>query len=106
MVIQIDETNLKHGVLGLVVALIEVIRDALNIQALKRMEGGTLSEEECERLGKALMKLDAAIEDIKEEQGISESVQTVREQLDGVVDDLVSGLVSTEKTRREVKVGD
>jgi len=48
MAIYVDEDNLKSGVLGLVLALVEVIRDALKIQALKRMESGVLSEEECE----------------------------------------------------------
>jgi len=37
MAIHIDEDNLKSGVLGLVLALVEVIRDALKLQALKRM---------------------------------------------------------------------
>ena len=72
MVIEIDEKNLKHGVLGLVIALVEIIKDALKLQAVRRMEGGSLTEEEIERLGQALMDLDAAIEEIKEEQGISE----------------------------------
>jgi hypothetical protein len=40
MPIDIDEKNLKHGVLGLVVALVEIINDALKLQALKGMEGG------------------------------------------------------------------
>ncbi|MCP8317446.1 MAG: gas vesicle protein K, partial [archaeon] len=50
MVLDIDEKNLKHGVLGLVVALVEIIRDALKLQAFKRMESGDLTEEECTRL--------------------------------------------------------
>jgi len=53
MAIDINEDNLKHGVLGLVLALVEVIRDALRIQAFKRMESGILTDEECERLGEA-----------------------------------------------------
>ncbi|PKP57249.1 gas vesicle protein K, partial [Candidatus Atribacteria bacterium HGW-Atribacteria-1] len=53
MPIDIDTDNLKHGILGLVIALVEIIKDALNLQAIKRMEGGTLSEEELERLGEA-----------------------------------------------------
>ena len=67
MVLNIDEKSLKHGVLGLVIALVEVIRDALKLQAMKRMEGGNLTEEETERLGEALMDLDTAIEEIKRE---------------------------------------
>ena len=97
MAINIDENNLKHGVLGLVIALVEVIRDALKIQAVKRMESGVLSEEECERLGNALMELDIALEEIKKEQGITESVQAVRDGLDEIVDDVIDRIVNPER---------
>jgi len=103
MAIDINEGNLKHGVLGLVLALVEVIRDALKIQALKRMESGSLSEEECERLGKALMELDIALEEIKEEQGITESVRVVRDGLDEIVDDVIDKLINPEKWQEETE---
>lgn len=101
MAIDINEDNLKHGVLGLVLALVEVIRDALKIQALKRMESGVLSEEECERLGKALMELDIALEEIKEEQGITESIRAVRDGLDEMVDDVIDRLLNPERWQEE-----
>ena len=103
MVVDIDEKNLKHGVLGLVIALVEIIRDALNLQAIKRMEGGSLTEEEIERLGQALMELDAAIEEIKQEQGIIESVKSVRDGLDEVVDDVLDRMINPEKWRQEAE---
>jgi len=102
MVIEIDEDNLKHGVLGLVMALVEVVRDALKIQALKRMESGLLSDEEMNRLGEALMELDVAIEEIKKEQGITRSVKAVRDGLDEVVDDVLDRIVNPERWRDEV----
>ena len=103
MAIDINEDNLKHGVLGLVLALVEVIRDALRIQAFKRMESGILTEDECERLGEALMDLDIALEEIKEEQGITESVQAVRDGLDEIVDDVIDRMVNPERWREEVE---
>ena len=103
MAIDINEDNLKHGVLGLVLALVEVIRDALRIQAFKRMESGVLTEEECERLGEALMDLDIALEEIKEEQGITESVQAVRDGLDEIVDDVIDRMVNPERWREEAE---
>ena len=103
MVVAIDEKNLKHGVLGLVIALVEIIRDALKLQAMKRMEGGSLTEEEMERLGQALMELDTAIEEIKEEQGIIESVKSVRDGLDEIVDDILDRMVNPEKWRQETE---
>ena len=87
MLLDIDEKNLKHGVLALVIALVEVIREALKHQALRRMEGGNLTEEEIERLGIALMDFEAAVDEIKREQGIGESVKSVRDGLDKIVDD-------------------
>jgi len=103
MVVDIDEKSLKHGVLGLVIALVEIIRDALNLQAIKRMEGGSLTEEEMERLGQALMDLDTAIEEIKQEQGIVESVKSVRDGLDEVVDDVLDRMINPEKWREDAE---
>lgn len=105
MPIDIDERNLKHGLLGLVVALVEIIKDALKIQALKRMEGGSLTEEELERLGEALMDLDVAIEEIKMEQGITESVKSVRDGLDNLVDDVLDRIINPERWREEASHG-
>jgi len=87
--IDIQEDNLKQGVLGLVMAIVEIIRDALKTQALRRVEGKSLTDEETERLGRALMELDVAIEGIKQEMGIAEAVQSVRDGLDDLVDDVV-----------------
>ena len=101
--IDLDEDNLKHGVLGLVIALVEVIRDALRLQAVKRMEGGSLTEEEINRLGEALMDLDTAIDQIKEEQGITESVKAVRDGLDSIVDDVIDKIINPERWREEAE---
>lgn len=103
MTIDIDEKNLKHGVLGLVIALVEIIKEVLKLQAIRRMEGGSLTEEEMERLGEALMDLEAAIEEIKEEQGISEAVRSVRDSLDDLAGDVIGGLLDPEERGTEVE---
>ena len=102
MVLKIDEKNLKQGVLGLVLALVEIIRDALRHQAIRRMEGGSLTEEEVERLGCALMELDEAIQQIINEQGLGEAVQSARNSLNRLADDLLQGMVAPHQYR-EVK---
>jgi hypothetical protein len=101
VVVDIDEKSLKHGVLGLVIAIVEIIRDALKLQAIRRMEGRSLSEEEVERLGEALMDLDTAIEEIKQEQGIFESVKSVRDGLDRIVDDVLDRMINPETWQEE-----
>lgn len=106
MHIDLDKDDLKQGVMGLVMALVEIIQDVLKTQALKRMEGGTLSPEQIEKLGEALMKLDEAIEKIKLDNGISESVKQVRDGLDNLVGDIVDAICdpvrsAVENERRE-----
>jgi len=96
-VLDIDEKSLKQGVLGLVIALVEIIRDALKLQAMRRMEGRSLTEEEGERLGQALIDLDTAIDEIKEEQGLAESVRSIRDGLDDIVNDVIDKMVNPEK---------
>lgn len=101
--LDIDEGNLKQGVLGLVIALVEIIKDALKTQAFKRMEAGSLNDEEMNRLGEALMELDIALDQIKEEHGVAESVQNVRDGLDDIVDEVVDKMLNPERWREELE---
>lgn len=103
MHIDLDKDDLKQGVMGLVMALVEVIRDTLQTQALRRMEGGTLSPEQIDKLGEALMKLDEAIEKIKLDNGISESVKQVRDGLDDLVGDIVDAICDPVKLAVETE---
>jgi len=103
MPIEIDEGNVKQGLLGLVLTLTEIIRDALRLQAIKRIEGGSLSEEEVERLGQALIELDTAIDEIKREHGVTEAVRSVREGLDDVVDDALDQMLNADRWLEEVE---
>jgi hypothetical protein len=99
MAINLDEDNLKQGILGLVIALVQIIRDALRIQAMKRMEGGGLTEDEIDRLGRTLMDMDNVIEDIIREQGITETVRSVRDGLDSLVDDFLNQMIHPDRFR-------
>lgn len=92
MAIEINEDNLKQGLLGLVVALAEVIQEVLEHQAMRRMDSGRLTEDEVERLGRALIELDEALDRIKRDNGIEEAVGSVREGLDEVADKAIRKL--------------
>lgn len=98
MNVEIDGDDLRAGLLGLIVALAEIVKETLKLQALRRLEGGSLTQRELERLGKALMELDEAFERIKVELGVSEAVRSVRDGLDRAVDDLVGSLVGAERS--------
>ena len=92
-----DREALKNGVMGLVLAIVEVIRDALRLQAMRRIEGNSLTEEEVERLGIALEEFDDAIEKMKQEHGLNKAVQNVKDDLDEMVNDLVNKVISKEQ---------
>ena len=54
----------------LVLTLVEVIRKVLEHQAVRRMDSGTLSSEEVERLGLALLRLNERMEELKAAFGL------------------------------------
>jgi hypothetical protein len=97
MALEVNEGNLKQGLLGLVVALVEIIQETLERQAIRRMEGGRLTEGEIERLGNALIELDEALERIKRENGIEGTVKSVRDGLDRIADDVLDKMVNPER---------
>lgn len=91
--IDINNGNTRQSLQGLVIALVEIIRDALKLQALRRMDSGKLSAEEIEKLGLALEELDNAIEQMKDEQGATEAVRSVRSSLDELANNMVNQIV-------------
>lgn len=103
MPIKIDEDNLKSGLLGLVVALVEIIQDVLEREAMRRMESGRLKDEEIDRLGKGLMELDAALEHIKKENNLDTIVGSVRADLDKLVEETIDIMANPERWEQEME---
>jgi hypothetical protein len=67
------EQQRDQGLAGLVLALVELIRQLLERQAVRRMEGGALTEEEVERMGRALMELNAKMKELFAIFGLDEA---------------------------------
>jgi hypothetical protein len=65
-----DPDDVQRSVAHLVLTLVEFVRRLLERQALRRMEGGTLSDEQTEDVGRALMQLEATVRDIAAKFGI------------------------------------
>lgn len=101
MPININEDNLKQGLLGVVVALVEIIQEVLERQALRRIESGRLNDEEVERLGQALADLDEALENIKKENDIEEAVESVRDGLDQISDEVIDKFLNPRRWAEE-----
>ncbi|MEK6864517.1 MAG: gas vesicle protein K [Nanoarchaeota archaeon] len=103
MTIKVDSDNLKEGLLGLVIALVEIIKDVLQKQAIHRLDGGSLSEEEAEKLGLAFMQLDETIEKIKKENNLEKTAGKIRADLDNLVNDTIEQLMPINDTMKRIR---
>ena len=65
-----DPEIVENGLAKLVLSIIELVRQLLEKQALRRMDAGTLTDEEIERLGNALMKLEEKMAELKRTFGL------------------------------------
>jgi len=70
--ISADPESVENGLARLVLAIVELVRKLLEKQALRRMDAGNLSEEEIERLGTALMKLEEKMTEMKTAFGLAD----------------------------------
>jgi hypothetical protein len=62
--------DVQRSVARLVLTLVEFVRQLLERQAIRRLEGGTLSSEETEAIGVALMRLEETVRDLAARFGL------------------------------------
>jgi hypothetical protein len=62
--------DVGRGLGRLVVTLLEVVRQVVERQALRRVEAGDLTDEQVERLGRALMQLEDTFDELIEHFGV------------------------------------
>jgi hypothetical protein len=70
--ISADAEAVENGLAKLVLSIVELVRRLLEKQALRRMDSGNLTDEEIERLGNALMKLEDKMGELKRTFGLSD----------------------------------
>ena len=63
--IDANPKNVEKGLAKLVLTLIELLRKLLEKQAMRRIDAGSLTEEEIERIGETLMKLENKMQELK-----------------------------------------
>ena len=76
----------------------------LEKEAVRRMDGLQLTEEEIDRLGLSLIELDKAIDLIKKENGLADVVRNIRSELDRLVEDTVD-FVNPQPSREVRRIG-
>jgi Gas vesicle protein K len=67
-----DPENLERGLAQLVLTVVELLRQLMERQALRRIDGGTLSPAQVERLGRTFMELDRRMEELRLTFGLDE----------------------------------
>lgn len=68
--LELDPESVERGLGRLVLTIVELIRQLMERQAIRRVEAGDLSEETVERLGLGLMRLEEAMTDLREQFGL------------------------------------
>lgn len=80
-------TDAASGLLALVITVVELLVEAMEKEAIRRMESGALEPEEIERLGTQLQAIEEEIEGIKQREGIESDVGELRGELNDLLSD-------------------
>jgi Gas vesicle protein K len=67
-----DPESVERGLAQLVLTIVELLRELMERQALRRIDGGGLSEEQVERLGRTFMLLDRRMAELRDVFGLTE----------------------------------
>jgi len=68
--LNLDQETVKNGLGQLVLTLVKLLHELLERQAIRRMEAGSLSDAEIERLGLTLMRQSEEIERLRKQFGL------------------------------------
>ncbi len=70
--IDVNPEDVEQGLVKLVLTLVELIRKLMEKQAMRRMDGGSLTDEEVERLGESLFLLEKKMVELRDYFGLKQ----------------------------------
>ncbi len=70
--INLDSDNIKNGLGQLVLTLVKLLHELLERQGIRRIEAGSLTDDQIERLGLTLLKQAQEIDRLRKEFGLEE----------------------------------
>jgi Gas vesicle protein K len=76
--VEVDPEKVERGLAQLVLTLVELLRQLMERQALRRVETGTLDDDEVERLGRTFMLLERRMDELKREFGLRDEDLNLR----------------------------
>jgi hypothetical protein len=69
--VRADPEQVEKGLVQLVLTLVELLRQLMEKQAVRRVEAGGLSDDEVERLGTTLMLLEQKMDELRDHFGLT-----------------------------------
>ena len=69
--IDADPESVERGLVSLVLTIVELLRQLMERQALRRVEQGSLTDEQVEKIGATLMALEARMAELRDHFGLS-----------------------------------
>lgn len=76
--INADPEAVEEGLARLVLSLVDLLRQLLEKQAIRRIEGGSLTDEEIERMGMTFLKLERKMAELKDIFGLQDDDLALR----------------------------
>ncbi len=68
--IDADPESVERGLVSLVLTIVELLRQLMERQALRRVEQGTLTDEQVENVGQTLMALEDRMAELRDHFGL------------------------------------
>jgi hypothetical protein len=68
--IDADPESVERGLVSLVLTIVELLRQLMERQALRRVDDGTLTDEQIEKIGSTLMALEQRMTELREHFGL------------------------------------
>jgi hypothetical protein len=69
--IDADPESVERGLVSLVLTVVELLRQLMERQALRRVDQGTLTDEQVENIGRTLMALEDRMTELREHFGLT-----------------------------------
>jgi hypothetical protein len=69
--IDADRESVEKGLVSLVLTLVELLRQLMERQALRRVEQGSLTDDQIEKIGSTLMALEDRMAELREHFGLT-----------------------------------
>jgi hypothetical protein len=70
--LETDPESVQRDLMRLVLTIIELVRQLMEKQALRRLDEGSLSDDQVDALGEGLMHLAEAMRDLREQFGLTQ----------------------------------